>query len=431
MFRKLAFVLFLIGLNELVIVRSEEFKLLMPKVSPKTKDSYLCIKKKLDPENPLYITEFLPHSSKKTVHHILVYGCQYPGTQEEVWNCGEMNSESSDNGYKSAPICRGQSSILFAWAMDAPKLVLPKDVAFKLGAGTKLGYLAMQVHYANVDKFQGGETDESGIVIVGQNKPVNYLAGVYLLVTAGHIRANSIENFESACEMQEETSIIPFAYRTHTHKLGQVNSGYVVRNDPIVGDEHQTWTEIGRHSPQLPQMFYPVTNNITIHKGDVLAARCTMENTRDHDVYVGATGDDEMCNFYVMYYTKSDLLRDNVCFTNGPPSWYFEDFRDSKGNGLVMSEIPANIDQVPKSQLEMLKLHNHSSDHEENMELYDDVEDEGEKDMGLGKYNDLANDELELDLDEEADDTDGFKEAQNNKDTLSYIMKLLYSRYSK
>ena len=87
--------------------------------------------------------------------------------------------------------------------------------------------------------------------------------------------------------MHENTEIIPFAYRTHTHKLGKVNSGYVVRNDPIVGDAEQSWTEIGRRSPQLPQMFYPVSQNMTIKKGDTLASRCTIDNTRDHRVYIG------------------------------------------------------------------------------------------------------------------------------------------------
>lgn len=239
--------------------------------------------------------------------------------------------------------------------MDAPELSLPKDVAFKLGAGTGKRYLVMQVHYANVDKFLDGSTDDSGIILKGQKEPVNHLAGVYFLVTGGYVNANSKQNFESACEMTEDVEIVPFAYRTHTHKLGKVNSGYLVRNDPIVGDKDQTWKEIGRRSPQLPQMFYPVSNKMTIGKGDILAARCTIENTRNHDVRIGATGDDEMCNFYIMYYTKGDLLESNVCFTNGPPNWFFSDFRDYEGNSLQLSKVPSDISEVPEDQVELLK----------------------------------------------------------------------------
>ncbi len=86
--------------------------------------------------------------------------------------------------------------------------------------------------------------------------------------------------------MTENVEIIPFAYRTHAHKLGVVNSGYVIKTDPIT--QEQEWIELGRRSPQLPQMFYPVTNQgIQINKGDVLAARCTMYNFKDHKVSIG------------------------------------------------------------------------------------------------------------------------------------------------
>jgi hypothetical protein len=60
---------------------------------------------------------------------------------------------SSEESFASGPVCQGPSSIVFAWALDAPKLVLPKDVAFKLGGKTKIKYLVLQVHYASVEKF--------------------------------------------------------------------------------------------------------------------------------------------------------------------------------------------------------------------------------------------------------------------------------------
>ncbi len=88
----------------------------------------------------------------------------------------------------------------------------------------------------------------------------------------------------------------------HTHKLGQVNSGYIVRNDPVLGDAEQSWIEIGRRSPQLPQMFYPVTGNLTIRKGDTIASRCSMENNQDHRVFVGLV----FVNFY-----ETEILKSN------------------------------------------------------------------------------------------------------------------------
>lgn len=94
----------------------------------------------------------------------------------------------------------------------------------------------------------------------------------------------------------------PFAFRTHAHKLGKiffknkfnmkrkifffsglVNSAYRVRGK----NDDQEWTEIGRRSPQLPQMFYPTQKDVTIKQGDYVAAVCTMFNTRSHVVRIG------------------------------------------------------------------------------------------------------------------------------------------------
>ena len=66
-----------------------------------------------------------------------MFGCEEPGEQD-TWNCGEMTSSSSDSSeekpqqqqqqYSSGPVCSNgaKQSIIYAWAMDAPKLVLPK-----------------------------------------------------------------------------------------------------------------------------------------------------------------------------------------------------------------------------------------------------------------------------------------------------------------
>lgn len=55
-------------------------------------------------------------------------------------------------------ICGGYSStILWAWAKDAPTFKLPEDVGFKVGPGTKIDYLVLQVHYKSASIFKGME----------------------------------------------------------------------------------------------------------------------------------------------------------------------------------------------------------------------------------------------------------------------------------
>ena len=74
------------------------------------------------------------------------------------------------------------------------------------------------------------------------------------------------------------------------------------------------------------QMFFPVSNKtMAIKKGDILAARCTMDNYKNHVVRVGNTGNDEMCNFYIMYYVDpgSEVSQRKMCFSFGPPNYYW------------------------------------------------------------------------------------------------------------
>jgi peptidylglycine monooxygenase len=122
-------------------------------------------------------------------------------------------------------------------------------------------------------------------IVDSKNKRVANTAGVYFTATGGYIKSKQEEYFEAACEMREDVEIFPFAYRTHAHKLGLVNTGYVVKKNSQTGKEE--WIELGRRSPQLPQMFYPATNMVSVKKGDVIATRCTMDNVRDHNVYIG------------------------------------------------------------------------------------------------------------------------------------------------
>jgi len=301
-----------------------EFPLLMPNVQPTKKDTYFCTAFKLPHDEHNYIVEFTPKASKNTAHHILVYGCETPGHYKRdvprgVWDCGEMAETVTD--FPRAPTCARGATIIYAWAMDAPKLVLPQGVGFKVGGHSGINFIVLQVHYAHVDHFLNGGTDNSGIVLTMQPQSatsVTKRAGVLLLGTAGKINRHSVEHMETECPIREPLTLHPFAFRTHTHKLGTAVSGWKV-------DTNGNWQLIGRHNPQQPQMFYPVEESLVISQGDIVAARCTMNNTQQHDVYIGSTGDDEMCNFYMMYYVDGDRTLDQkYCFSAGAPRYHWD-----------------------------------------------------------------------------------------------------------
>lgn len=277
----------IILLLNLTLCLMERIDLAMPEISPPHNDFYACMKYKLNRTSSFYITEFIPNSSKNIVHHMLLYACN-DVPDYDLWDCGGMETSKTEKSFPREPICRGQEqSIIYGWAMNAKKLVLPEDVSFKMAGNTGLNYIVLQVHYANARPFIIDKTrrDSSGVSIIGQDKPTNNRAGVLVMFTAGFIRGQSVEHFDSACQIKQNITIHPFAYRTHAHKLGLVNSGYVIKTNNSTGE--QEWIELGRRSPQLPQMFVPIKNNITIDFNDILAARCTMKNYRKKTVRVG------------------------------------------------------------------------------------------------------------------------------------------------
>lgn len=124
---------------------------------------------------------------------------------------------------------------------------LPEGVGFKVGKNSPIKYLVLQVHYAHIEHFSDGiTTDDSGVFIHYTTKVLNKLAGVLLLGTSGMIAPMKTEHMETLCDIKEDKKIYPFAYRTHTHSLGKVVSGYRVRTDANGVDN---WTLLGKRDP--------------------------------------------------------------------------------------------------------------------------------------------------------------------------------------
>uniref|UniRef100_A0AAQ4PHE6 Copper type II ascorbate-dependent monooxygenase C-terminal domain-containing protein n=1 Tax=Gasterosteus aculeatus aculeatus TaxID=481459 RepID=A0AAQ4PHE6_GASAC len=143
----------------------------------------------------------------------------------------------SSSSYCVKGTCEDEPSIMYAWARNAPPTRLPKGMSLK------------------------------------------------------------VTNADIACDYTSYP-IYPFAFRTHTHHLGQVVSGYRIREG--------RWNLIGRQSPQRPQAFYPANKEMNVKYGDTIAARCVFTGEgRTSKTYIGGTSDDEMCNFYIMYYMES------------------------------------------------------------------------------------------------------------------------------
>ncbi|XP_053147343.1 peptidyl-glycine alpha-amidating monooxygenase isoform X3 [Hemicordylus capensis] len=258
----------------------------MPGVTPKQSDTYLCMSLRLPVEEEAYVVDFKPHASMDTVHHMLLFGCNNPASDEDYWDC--------DGG-----TCLDTSNILYAWARNAPPTRLPKGVGFKVGGEKGSKYFVLQVHYGDISAFKDKHKDCSGVTLHLTNQKQPMIAGMYLMMSVSTVipPGGKVVDADIACHYKLYPMHL-FAYRVHTHHLGKVVSGYRVRDGQ--------WTLIGRQSPQLPQAFYPVENPVEIKYGDTLAARCVFTGEgRTSETYIGGTSSDEMCNFYIMYYMEA------------------------------------------------------------------------------------------------------------------------------
>jgi len=311
------------------VVKTSEFSLLMPNSKPTEPETYLCTTIRLDENITYYITGFDPQADMGTAHHMLLFGCKEPGQRESLYSCGEMGRVIE--GTKQAAPCRSGQQIIYAWAKNAPRLDLPKDVGFKVGGPqADIKFLVLQVHYASVEHIPA-QGDQSGVILKYTDVPQRKRAGTYVLGTKGMIPAKATTYMEAACKLNTDLVIHPFAFRTHTHALGRVVSGWKVSPE-------MEWTLIGKKDPQLPQMFYPIADpSLTVKRGDTIAARCTMVSYRDRITWVGATAEDEMCNFYMMYWVDGqEKLSSERCLSLGPPVYAWD--RWIIGGGL--SNIP-------------------------------------------------------------------------------------------
>ncbi|XP_061887416.1 peptidyl-glycine alpha-amidating monooxygenase B isoform X3 [Entelurus aequoreus] len=260
----------------------------MPGVIPAESDTYLCMAFRVPISQAAYVVDFMPQATMNTVHHMLLFGCKTPVSTTNYWDCGSARGTCEDGG-----------SILYAWARNAPRTKLPKDVGFKVGKKSGVSYFVLQIHYGDISAFQDHHKDCSGLTLRMTTKPQPFIAGIFLLMSkdAVILPGKRVTNADVACDY-DSYPIYPFAFRTHTHGLGKVVSGYRIRNGE--------WTLIGRQSPQLPQAFYPSNRDVDVKYGDILAARCMFTGeSRSEKTYIGGTSDDEMCNFYIMYYMDS------------------------------------------------------------------------------------------------------------------------------
>lgn len=283
--------------------KSYELEIRMKNAHIQKKEDSRCTFVKLEPETQ-FITDIQINGIKEINHHISLIGCEtIPDfdrlDNDNSWNCGEIG------------ICGGSRKTrrIYTWALDAQGINMQPGVGYKVSGNTGLNYLVIQAHYN--DKVEVGYSDsKTAYVLQMTSQKLPYQTGVYTLGDNGQIPAKHERyHMDSGCRLKLNYDIVPIFYRTHAHNIIPVISGYLIK-----GDE---WTELGRMSPKQPEAFYDVTySDQIVRKGDWLASRCTANSMdREKTTYTGHLHEDEMCVFYLMFYTDYDgVLTDRYCF---------------------------------------------------------------------------------------------------------------------
>ena len=92
-------------------------------------------------------------SDNKDISYCGNIGCKTPGRKDKLFNCGAMTAKQEDLNSALSP-CGSGSHVIYAWALNAPELMLPEGVGFRVGGpDSEIDWLVLQVHYASISRI--------------------------------------------------------------------------------------------------------------------------------------------------------------------------------------------------------------------------------------------------------------------------------------
>lgn len=240
------------------------------------------------------------------VHHIILYACSVP-VATELFECTNM-----------PPSC--QSGILYAWGKGGNPFVLPKVAGLDIGIASRT-YIAMQMHYNNMEDIQG-LIDSSGVAIYRTNQArPNRTA--YLFV--GTLKTNLTYGMHQigvsgACN---ETATLSWPTKglniyssfIHAHQRGRRLWTVLLRNGTFI-------STVGNNQAYdfNLQKIVPLKPFVTLLPGDKLVTYCIYDTSKDtKNVLTGETTDDEMCINFLAFYPAFDARAHITCGVNTNP----------------------------------------------------------------------------------------------------------------
>ena len=117
------------------------------------RDTYTYAHASMPKDGAHYIARFEPKADMAIVHHMLLFGCERGVASTLRTRSGGMFSAPGPAATSVEPrgaMCADSNvePFIFGWGKNAPDLVLPKDVGFRVGAeGGGFESLVLEVHY--------------------------------------------------------------------------------------------------------------------------------------------------------------------------------------------------------------------------------------------------------------------------------------------
>ena len=315
--------------NTMMGYQNQVIRLHMPRIVTNGTEQCVCTSVLLDMNKEYNIVGFEPVADMETVNHMSVvagetFEFRKSGDIIERQDNPENNivddtgTEVFDTEARTCTTAVGSAGdhwqelgphTLFIWGRNAGPLALPEGVAFKVGRGTRLTRIVLQIHYK---KDVAREGDMSGVVIHYTQATQNKTAGIKSIHAGGLVLPASKTYLEAGCPLTGRQDLHPLFFLVHTHGLGTWASLWAV-----TGAHRDRWEVVGRADPQKPQQWREVENRTALKQGDVLMGRCTMESSRNKVTLTGPTREEEMCAVYMLYWVEGRDRLGNLGYCMG------------------------------------------------------------------------------------------------------------------
>lgn len=185
-----------------------------------------------------------------------------------------------------------------------------------MGSAQNIGGLVLQVFHPKLTSNAAPLRLELWATLT----PTRYLAGVFMLANQNATipAKQPYYNLDVSCSSRASFSIRPFAFRAHAHAIAREISAWLVNASGsfLIGE---------KSSPRAADPFQLTRSDLLIQHNDALLARCVFNSSaRNSPTAIGISGDDEMCNFYFIYYIESRHRRApfTVCTQNSVPDLF-------------------------------------------------------------------------------------------------------------